>query len=75
MNVEQLYHQYIRRISSVEQMKLIALISRQLVVLSEPKKKNQRSLSELEGLGAEVWEGIDAQQYVDELRNEWDDSL
>lgn len=75
MNVEQLYHRYIRRISSAEQMKLIALISRQLVILSEPKEKNQRSLSELEGLGAEVWAGIDAQQYVDDLRDEWENSL
>jgi hypothetical protein len=26
----------------------------------------------LEGLGAEIWQGIDAQQYVDEQRDEWD---
>jgi hypothetical protein len=32
----------------------------------------QHSLMELAGLGAELWQGIDAQQYVDELRGEWD---
>ena len=32
----------------------------------------KRSLLELEGLGAEIWEGIDAQEYVNELRNEWE---
>jgi hypothetical protein len=32
----------------------------------------QRSLLELEGLGAEIWRGIDAQDYVNELRKEWD---
>jgi hypothetical protein len=26
----------------------------------------------LEGLGAEIWTGIDAQRYVDDLRREWD---
>ncbi|HEX8683488.1 MAG TPA: hypothetical protein VF707_14300 [Ardenticatenaceae bacterium] len=31
----------------------------------------ERSILELEGLGAELWEGIDAQKYVDELREEW----
>lgn len=33
----------------------------------------QRRLSELRGLGKEIWQGIDAQKYVDQLRSEWDD--
>jgi hypothetical protein len=40
--------------------------------LDAPPRKS-RHLSELRGLGHEIWQGIDAQQYVDELRNEWDD--
>jgi hypothetical protein len=31
-----------------------------------------RSLLDLQGLGAELWHGMDAQEYVDELRREWD---
>ena len=31
-----------------------------------------RSLLELEGLGEEIWQGIDPQVYVTELRKEWD---
>jgi len=27
---------------------------------------------ELHGLGKEIWEGIDAQEYVNKLRAEWD---
>ena len=34
---------------------------------------HQRRLSELRGLGKEIWQGIDAQEYVDQLRDEWDD--
>lgn len=30
------------------------------------------SLMELQGLGREVWAGVDAQDYVDGLRDEWD---
>jgi hypothetical protein len=30
-----------------------------------------RSLLELEGLGSELWEGLDAQERVNLLRNEW----
>lgn len=32
----------------------------------------RRSILDLAGLGKEIWEGIDAQQYVNELRDEWD---
>jgi hypothetical protein len=31
-------------------------------------EKPSHSITELEGLGAEIWEGIDAQEYVNELR-------
>jgi hypothetical protein len=31
----------------------------------------QRRLSELRGLGKEIWQGIDAQEYVNQLRDEW----
>jgi hypothetical protein len=30
------------------------------------------SILELEGLGKEVWEGIDVDQYLEEERNSWD---
>ncbi|MGB5686329.1 MAG: hypothetical protein WBM35_10975 [Candidatus Electrothrix sp.] len=74
MTVAQLYKQYIKPISIAEQLELIALISKKLLVRTDVKEK-KRSLLELEGLGAEIWEGVDAQQYVDDLRNEWKDRL
>lgn len=33
----------------------------------------KRDIMELHGLGKEIWEGIDAQEYVNQLRSEWDD--
>jgi hypothetical protein len=74
MTVTQLYKQYIKPISITEQLELIALISKKLLVRTDVKEE-KRSLLELEGLGAEIWEGVDAQQYVDDLRNEWKDRL
>jgi hypothetical protein len=35
-------------------------------------KHPKRSIMELHGLGTEIWEGIDAQEYGDKLREEWD---
>lgn len=32
----------------------------------------RRRLSELRGLGKEIWEGVDPQEYVQQQRNEWD---
>ncbi|WP_017714904.1 hypothetical protein [Kamptonema formosum] len=36
-------------------------------VVAKPK----RSILELEGLGKEIWEGIDAQEYVNQERGQW----
>lgn len=32
----------------------------------------QRSILELEGLGKEIWQGVDAGRYVDEERRSWE---
>ncbi len=72
-NIEIIYQQHIKPLSSAEQIKLLAKIAKELangVDETEPNKK--RSIMELHGLGAEIWEGVDAQEYVNELRNEWE---
>jgi hypothetical protein len=54
-----------------EQMRLIEDLSksiRQRVTLT-PKPK--RSILELRGLGKEIWNGIDAQEYVNQERDSW----
>jgi len=40
--------------------------------VDESVSSRQRHLSELRGLGKEIWEGVDAQEYVNQLRKEWD---
>jgi hypothetical protein len=40
--------------------------------LAAHEMEQDASLLDLEGLGAEIWSGIDAAQYVDDLRREWD---
>ena len=34
---------------------------------------DEHSILELQGLGKDLWAGIDAQEYVDEERSSWDD--
>lgn len=61
----------IRHLTPVERKQLIALIVDTLIE-SPPAEPGKRSILEFEGLGAEIWQGIDAQEYVDQLRDEWD---
>jgi len=48
------------------------MIARDLAWAGSIQEPRERSLLEFDGLGAELWQGIDAQQYVDELRAEWE---
>ncbi|WP_199249575.1 hypothetical protein [[Phormidium] sp. ETS-05] len=53
-----------------EQLRLIdevlSMVRRRVVA-----KPNKHSLLELRGLGKEIWEGIDAQEYVNQERGQW----
>ncbi len=37
----------------------------------KPKRIRKHSLLELEGLGLEIWEKIDADKYLNDERNSW----
>lgn len=75
MTYEQLVAEVIR-LSVEERRALLDTIQRSLhgeaVEPALEAHAPQHSLLELEGLGAAQWRGIDAQDYVDALRREWD---
>jgi hypothetical protein len=71
LNAEEIYLRYIRGLSVAERLRLLEITARDLVTASQ-QSQSKRSLLELEGLGAEVWKGVDAQEYVNKLRREWD---
>ena len=70
MTVEELYLQQIRNLPVEARLRLMALIAQGLAAQANRPK---RRITELRGLGKEIWEGIDAQEYVNELRAEWED--
>ena len=41
--------------------------------LVEPLVKKQRDILEFAGIGAELYDGTDAQEYVNKIRSEWDE--
>lgn len=68
------YDDYVRGIQSLkpeEQLSLVEMISAGLKRTLR-KKIVKHSIMELEGLGADIWKGIDAQEYVREERESWD---
>ena len=67
------YSDYVRGIKLLnieEQLTLLEIISARLKKSIGQKKKN--SIMKLEGLGANIWTGIDAQDYVKKERDSWD---
>ena len=68
------YDDYVRGIQGLkaeEQLSLVEMISASLKRTLR-KKRVKHSIMELEGLGADIWKGIDAQEYVREERASWD---
>jgi dihydroneopterin aldolase len=69
-------HAYLEVLNQVQQFSaeekfrlledLMELLKRQMA------SKPSHSILELEGLGKEIWEGIDVDQYLEEERNSWD---
>lgn len=73
LSIEELYERHIKPRTVAERLRLVALASQDLAQNStQENEPPKRSIMELHGLGKELWEGIDAQEYVNALRSEWD---
>ncbi len=59
-----------RALSLQERRELITLL--QDTVAAEINAP-EHSILELAGLGAEIWQGVDPQEYINQLRSEWDE--
>ena len=73
-NVSQTYDDYVKEIQTLtpeEQLNLVKVISAGLKKTLRGKEA-KHSVMELEGLGADIWKGVDAQEYVLKERNSWD---
>lgn len=64
------YVKGIDRLKPEEQLSLLGIISSRLKK-TVTRRTKPSSILELEGLGAEEWKGIDAQEYVRKERESW----
>jgi hypothetical protein len=70
--IEQLYLKHIRSLPPQERLRLLKRIAQDLTDGEVENVRPKRSILELEGLGADDPIGMDAQEYVNQLREEWD---
>ncbi len=59
-----------KRLNLSEQLQLLESLSR--MVRAQVTEAKPHSIMELEGLGAEIWQGVDAQVYIDQERASWE---
>ena len=71
MSTSYSYNEILNQIQNFPLQEQRRLLKDLEAILSRPKAKPRHSLLELEGLGKEIWEGIDPQKYVDEERDSW----
>ncbi len=74
-NIEQLYHEHIKPLPMADRLRLVEMIAKDAAEGHPAAADQPRSILELEGLGAELWQGVDPQQYVNSLRKEWDHGI
>lgn len=72
------YEDYVRGIDKLDpeqQLSLVELLSARLkkrIGSEYGSGKRKHSITELDGLGAEVWDNIDIQEYLRKERSSWD---
>ena len=71
--LDDIYEKHVKPLSAEERLQLMEMTAQDLglKITDEAADKPNRSILELHGLGKEIWQGVDAQEYVNSLRNEW----
>ena len=67
-NYQNICHQ-VKRLTLNEQLNLLEELA--AIIRSRMVIKPKRSIMELDGLGKEVWHGLDAQEYLNQERDSW----
>ncbi|GHO53367.1 hypothetical protein [Ktedonobacter robiniae] len=68
------YHQILQQVQQLspdEQLQLLADLAN-MVRHHQVTAKPQHSILELEGLGKEIWQGVDVEDYIRQERDSWD---
>ena len=67
------YEEHIKLLPREQQIQLLNIFRDELENGDHHEKRH--SILELHGLGKEVWQGVDPKEYVNELRDDWEERL
>jgi len=68
---ENIYDEYIKPLSREQRLVLLDILQTEL---KDGEDENRRhSILELHGLGKDIWQAVDPNEYVRTLREEWDE--
>lgn len=74
MTVAEIYEKHVASLPVEDRLRLAErIVGESANQINGVGEKPKRNIMELHGLGAELWKGIDAQKYIDEMRDEWDE--
>ena len=68
LTYQDIIHQ-VGTLTTNEQLRLLDDLA--AIIRTRMRLSTQRSIMELEGLGKEVWQKIDAQEYINQERDSW----
>ncbi len=72
-NTKNIYDEHIKPLPREQQVQLLDLLQTELE--NGDDNGQRRSILELHGLGKEIWQGVDSNEYVRKLRDEWEDRV
>jgi len=68
VDVERIY----KDISRLSENEKKIILSKLLSEIKSAEEKNRNDIYSIRGMGKEVWEGLDAQDYVNDERSSWE---
>lgn len=72
-NTKNIYDEHIKPLPREQQVQLLNLLRNELENGDDDDQRH--SILELHGLGKEIWQGVDPNEYVRKLRDEWEERV
>lgn len=73
MSIWDIYSQYIRKLPASDRAALIAMIANGMIYDVPDTPPTRLTIEEIESLPKEERDKVDAQEYINALRDEWDE--
>ena len=70
-NTKNIYEEHIKPLPREQQVQLLDLLRHELENGDDDGRR--RSILELHGLGQEMWQSVNSKEYLNKLRDEWEE--